>query len=110
MITVRDSGTDSAANLKLAKTCLALIRDIAARSAISNNPEHIGYALQELSQVFVERTGTQQRYFEPVPAGEIKGLEALKEELEWVDRSSQDWAALDPGSRNGLTAYENSLN
>ena len=32
-----------------------------------------------------QRTGTQERYFEPVSAGEIKGLEALKEELEWVD-------------------------
>jgi len=32
-------------NLKLAKKCLALIRDIAAQGACSDNPEHIGYAL-----------------------------------------------------------------
>ena len=108
MITIRESATDSEANLKSAKTCLALIRDIAARAATSNNPEHIGYALQELSQVFLERTGTQTRYFEPVPADQINGQEALKAELDWVDCSSQDWAALDPGSRNGLTAYGNS--
>jgi hypothetical protein len=52
--------------VKTAKLCLALIRNIAARGARSENSEHIGYALQEISQVLLERTGTQERYFEPV--------------------------------------------
>jgi hypothetical protein len=33
-------------NLNLAKKCLSLIRDIAARGASSSNPENVGYALQ----------------------------------------------------------------
>ena len=94
----------------MAKLCLALIRDIAARGARSENPEHIGYALQEISQVLIERTGTEERYFEPVPAGQISGLEALKEELDIVDCSSQDMAALETGGGNGFTAFGNSLN
>lgn len=49
--------------------CLALIRDIAGRGALPENPEHVGYALQEISQVLFERTGTEERRFEPVPAG-----------------------------------------
>jgi hypothetical protein len=96
--------------VKMAKLCLALIRDIAARGARSENPEHIGYALQEISQALIERTGTEERYFEPVPAGQISGLEALKEDLDIVDCSSQDLAALETGSGNGFTAFGNSLN
>jgi hypothetical protein len=96
--------------VKMAKTCLALIQDIAARGARSENPEHIGYALQEISQVLLERTGTQERHFEPLSAGEISGLEALKAELDCADCSSQDLAASDTGSRNDFTAYGNSLN
>jgi len=91
------------ANVKLAKMCLALIRDIAARGACAQDPWHVGYALEELSQVLLERTGTQVRRFEPVPAGQIAGLEALHEELDIVDKCSEDQAALEQGG-HGSTA------
>lgn len=71
-------------NLKLAKKCLALIRDIAAEGACSENPEDIGYALQELTQVLFERTGSDERVFEPVTADAITDLGKLLDELEFV--------------------------
>ena len=39
--------------IELAKKCLALISNIAGRGARSQNPEHIGYALQELTQGYL---------------------------------------------------------
>ena len=54
-------------NTELARWCLALIRDIAERGALSWNPELVGYALQELSQVLLERLRIEDRLFEPVP-------------------------------------------
>jgi hypothetical protein len=81
-------------NINLAKKCLALISDIAGRGACSQNPEHIGYALQELTQVLVERTGSNDRLFEPVPADQINDLPSwLHEELDFVDSLSQSMAA-----------------
>jgi hypothetical protein len=91
------------AKVKLAKMCLALIRDIAARGACAEDPWHVGYALEEISQVLLERTGTQERRFEPVPAGQIAGLESLLEELDFVDGCSQDLAVLEQGGSNGFT-------
>jgi len=83
----------SSTNLDLARKCLSLIRDIAERGAMSWDPEAVGYALQELSQVLLERTGTEDRIFEPVAAGEIPDLAALYVELEWVNAGSQDLCA-----------------
>jgi hypothetical protein len=80
----------SEARIELAKTCLRLIGRIAERGARSQNPEIIGYALQELSQVLVERTGTEDRMFEPVRADQIDDLSKLFRELDWVDGSSSD--------------------
>jgi hypothetical protein len=80
-------------NIELAKRCLALIRDIADRGACSHTPEHIGYALQELTQVLVERTGSDDVIFEPIPADEIRGLRQLHEELDFVDSCSRTMAA-----------------
>ena len=80
-------------NLDLARKCLTLIRDIAERGAMSWDPEAVGYALQELSQVLLERTGTEDRIFEPVAAGEIPDLAALYVELEWVNGFSQEFCA-----------------
>jgi hypothetical protein len=80
-------------NLDLAKKCLALIRDVAARGACSEDPDLIGYSLQELTQVLLERTGTEERLFEPVPPHRIHDLEKLYEELAFVDSSSQSMAA-----------------
>jgi hypothetical protein len=83
----------SSTNVELARKCLSLIRDIADRGAMSWDPEIVGYALQELSQVLLERTGTEDRIFEPVAAGEIPDLAALYVELEWVNGFSQEFCA-----------------
>ena len=78
-----------------AKQCLRLIRDIADRGASSWNPEHVGYALQELSQVLLERTGIQDRIFEPVPAGELDDLSHLLEELVFLPPGADFMAVAD---------------
>jgi hypothetical protein len=78
-----------------------MIRDIAGRGALSQDSDHVGYALQELSQVLLERTGTENRYFEPIPASLIGGLEKLFEELDFVDGSSQDMARKDANRNHG---------
>ena len=83
----------SSTNLDLARKCLTLIRDIAERGAMSWDPEAVGFALQELSQVLLERTGTEDRIFEPVAAGEIPDLAALYVELEWVNGFSREFCA-----------------
>ena len=80
-------------NVELARKCLTMIRDIAERGALSWDPNIVGWALQELTQVLVERTGEQDRLFEPVTAGEIDDLPALYEELTWVEAFSQDFTA-----------------
>ncbi len=78
-----------------AKQCLRLIRDIADRGASSWNPEHVGYALQELTQVLLERTGAEDRIFEPVPAGELGNLSKLMEELAFVHDGAESMAVAD---------------
>jgi hypothetical protein len=78
-----------------------MIRDIAARGALSSDPEHVGYALQELTQVLLERTGSEDRYFEPIPATLIEGLDKLREELDFVDGFSQDMAHKDSLGNHG---------
>jgi hypothetical protein len=83
----------TANNTELARKCLERIRDIADRSASSWDPSTVGWALQELSQVFVERLGIQERFFEPVTPNEIHDLPALCEELDWVDGFSQEFSA-----------------
>ena len=49
--------------LEVAKKCLRMISDIATRAADSNDAEHISYAIQELSQVLFERTGSEERLY-----------------------------------------------
>ena len=82
-------------NMELAIQCLCLIREIADRGACSCNPEHVGYALQELSQVLLARTGRCDRVFEPVPAGELQNLKDLLSNLQLVDTFSQSMWYLD---------------
>lgn len=67
--------------------------EIAGRGANSEDPQQIGYALQELTQVLFERTGQEDRLFEPVPPGRIGGLSKLYEELAFVSCCSQDLTA-----------------
>ena len=81
--------TETPGRVEMARKCLMLIRDIADRGAWSSHPEQVGYALQELTQVLVERTGTEERQFEPISANEIVGLKELYEELDFVNCSSQ---------------------
>jgi hypothetical protein len=89
----RNSTNLSSERLELARKCLRLIRDIAKRGASSCNADDVGYALQELSQVLQERTGMEDRLFEPIPADQIGNLRALYIELEFVDCVSQDLCA-----------------
>ena len=79
--------------MALARQCLALISDIAGRGACSENPEHVGYALQELTQVLFERTGSEARVFEPLSADEIQDLRRLIEELDFVNSASEGMIA-----------------
>jgi len=85
-----DLGSDK---LDIAKKCLTLICDIAGRGVRSQDPDHVGYALQELSQVLVERTGTD----EILPPSQMTDLARLLEELDWVDSGSQ---GLEASARN----------
>lgn len=81
------------ARLQNARKCLFVIREIADRALSTANEDHLGYALQELTQVLVERTGEQDIRFEPISAAEIPGLPALLEELEFVDSGLQSMIA-----------------
>ena len=76
--------------IELAKKCLRLIGRIAERGARSQNPANVGYIIQELSQVLLERTGTQDRVFEPVDADQLHDLTRLYGELDFVDVCSSD--------------------
>ena len=87
-------------NIVVAKGCLTLISNIARRGAASDDPEHIGYALQELSQVLLERTGQQSRVFEPIPADEIDNLNWLHAELMFVESFTQSFTPSEYGTLN----------
>ena len=87
-----ENGNTVNTNLDLAKKCLALISKIAARGAVAQNPEHVGYALQELSQVLFERTGSEDRAFEPVAADDLHNLDQTLLELKFVNGCAQDMA------------------
>lgn len=76
--------------IELAKQCLWLISHIAARGPTSQDPEQIGYALQELSQVLLERTGHLERVFELVAADQIEGLGSLFSDLLFFDGQDKD--------------------
>ena len=82
-------------NMAMAKKCLELIRDIAERGACSHSPENVGYALQQLTQVLFERTGSDDILFEPVSAENIPDLSRLYTELDWVNAGSQDLTRVD---------------
>ena len=79
---------DGHRNTALARRCLELIRDIADRGALAWDPEQIGFALQELSQVLFERSGSEDRVFEPLPPAQLSDLQRVYEELEFVDNAS----------------------
>jgi hypothetical protein len=81
---------DGPRNTALARRCLELIRDIADRGASSWDAEQVGFVLQELSQVLFERSGSDDRMFEPMAAGQLSDLRRLYEELDFVDDVSKD--------------------
>jgi len=85
-----EASLTSEARIELAKTCLRLIGRIAERGARSQSPANIGYVLQELSQVLLERTGAQNRVFEPVDTDQLHDLTRLYGELDFVDVISSD--------------------
>ena len=79
-------------NVELGKQCLKAIRDLAERGASSHSPNHIGYVLLELTQVLLEWQRCPDKRIEPVSVDELKHLDALYEELDWVNGFSQDMA------------------
>ena len=89
----RDNSASPRATFELAQKCLIAIRDIADRAVRSLDPENMGYAIQELTQVLVERTGNDERLFEPVSIEQINDLPKLYAELDFVDGCSQDLVA-----------------
>jgi hypothetical protein len=89
----RENSASPRANFELAQKCLIAIRDIADRAVRSLDPENMGYAIQELTQVLVERTGNNERLFEPVSVAQINDLAKLYVELDFVDGCSQDLVA-----------------
>src|ERR1039457_2046796 len=89
----RENSASPRTDLELAQKCLLAIRDIADRAVRSLDPEIIGYAIQELTQVLLERTGNDERLFEPVSVEQINDLPKLYAERDFVDRCSQDLVA-----------------
>src|SRR5262245_31858362 len=90
-----------------AKTCLRMISVIALRGAESGDPEQIGYALQELTQVLFERTGSEDRVFEPVDPDQISDLIKLYDELDFVDSAGQ---AISASRQDRLMASRSGMN
>ena len=89
----RENSPSPRANFELAQKCLIAIRDIADRAVRSIDPGIMGYAIQELTQVLVERTRNDERLFETVSIEKINDLPKLYAELDFVDGSSQDLVA-----------------
>jgi len=89
-----ESSASPRANFELAQKCLIAIRDIADRAVRSLDPEVMGYAIQELTQVLLERTGNDERLFEPVSVVQINDLPKLYAELDFVDGCSHVGAEL----------------
>lgn len=102
MQTRQNSSTGGGGNIELARKCLTLISQIATRGACSQDPNQIGYALQELTQVLLERTGSEERLFEPVPADQIPDLQWLHSELDFVESLSVSMAVGAPDRFNPL--------
>jgi len=76
--------TDSA-RVELARECLTLISSIAERGALTYDPEQVSYALEELSQVLFERSGSEEILFEPSGPHVVGDLNKLLGELRFVD-------------------------
>jgi len=93
MLDIEEEIGGAVRRIEKARACLGKIRDIADRGLRAVDPGNVGYALQELTQVLCERTGDEERYFEPVDADRIGDLDHLWEELDFVDGSSQDFEA-----------------
>src|ERR1700683_1743713 len=84
---VRDRGSDK---MELANEWLWLLSDIAKCGARSQDPVQVEFALQELSRLLIERTGTEEILFEPSEAQRMISLEKLLENLEFVDPLSRE--------------------
>ncbi|MFN7992745.1 MAG: hypothetical protein U0Q18_04050 [Bryobacteraceae bacterium] len=81
----------------LARHCLMLIRSVATQGIISPNSEIVEYALQELSQVLVERTGIEEFVFDLVDSDEIRDLAFYLDRLYHLAQSSRALAYRDEG-------------
>jgi hypothetical protein len=77
-------------NVKRARKCLKLIRDIAERGASARDVGQVVYALQELSQVLFERVGGDARVFHVESPADLEDLSHLYKELLFVSGFSED--------------------
>ena len=78
-----------ATQVDLARKCLLLIGDIAIRGACSLTPDHIGYALRELTQILIERNLNQDGVVQTVSTHQFHNLRWLHAELDVIDSFSQ---------------------
>jgi hypothetical protein len=85
------NASEPKAATELAKQCLELISRIAARGAEAHNPEHVRYALQELRQVLLERSGDDDRIFDVEISPPVDELRHLLGELAFVDGCSEEF-------------------
>ena len=74
-MSIRITDFSSAQNITLARKCLELIRDIAARAVSAEDPRHLSCALQDLTEVLT--TGIEERRVEEFPISVIADLEDL---------------------------------
>jgi hypothetical protein len=77
-------------NVKQARKCLELIRDIADCGASARDVGQVVYAIQELSQVLFERVGGDARAFHVESPADLEDLSHLYEELLFVSGLSED--------------------
>ena len=76
--------------LELTRKCLTLISRIASRGAASPDPEHAQDTLMELHY-----TQLTSPYEEETAHKDIRDLERLHQELDFIDSSSQEFTAYD---------------
>jgi hypothetical protein len=79
----------------MAKACLALVRDIADGGASSWSADHVGFVLQDLTQVLLEFAWTNDARFPPIWVWEMAVLSSLHLELQSMDQFSQGLAESD---------------
>src|ERR1700728_2420288 len=89
-MSIRITDFSSAQNITLARKCLELIRDIAARAVSAEDPRHLSCALQDLTEVLT--SGIEERRVDEFPISVIADLEGLFKGLDTVNYNSLQMA------------------